>query len=199
MKLAAWNRPGQQPLAERLASQPTQSRLIDILTRTPGNRAALRDALCEICERHLRATGGDHAARHITVDIDSFPIVVHGRQPGAAYNGHYRDTVYHPLVASYAVAGNYDSMHEGQRLGNGFLHALLRQGQVHTAQGIQRFVQEVVRQAKRLGRVVDLRIDAGYTDGDGIQFCRLRTSDVLGTAARFQNAFSRTHVPPCAL
>ena len=27
MKLAAWNRPGQQPLAERLASQPTQSRL----------------------------------------------------------------------------------------------------------------------------------------------------------------------------
>ncbi len=121
--------------------------------------------MCEICERHLRATGGDHAARHITVDIDSFPIVVHGSQPGAAYNGHYRDTVYHPLVASYAVAGNYDSMHEGQRLGNGFLHALLRQGQVHTAQGIQRFVQEVVRKAKRLGWVVDLRIDAGYTDG----------------------------------
>jgi hypothetical protein len=170
MKLAAWNRPGQQPLEERLASQPTQSRLIDILTRTPGNRAALRDALCEVCERHLRATGGDHAARRITVDIDSFPIVVHGSQPGAAYNGHYRDTVYHPLVASYAVAGNYDSMHEGQRLGNGFLHALLRQGQVHTAQGIKRFVQEVVRKAKRLGRVVDLRIDAGYTEGATLDY-----------------------------
>src|SRR6202795_3308728 len=41
MKWAAWNRPGPQPLEERLASQPTQSRLIDILTRTPGNRAAL--------------------------------------------------------------------------------------------------------------------------------------------------------------
>ena len=79
--------------------------------------------MCEICERHLRATGGDHAVHYITVDIDSFPIVVHGSQPGAAYNGHYRDTVYHPLVASYAVAGDYDSMHEGQRLGNGFLHA----------------------------------------------------------------------------
>ena len=165
MKMAAWNRPGKQPLDERLASQPTQSRLIDILTLTPGNRAALRDSLCEACERHLRATGGDHAARNMTVDIDSFPIVVHGSQPGAAYNGHYRDTVYHPMVASYAVAGNYDSMHEGHRLGNGFLHAILRQGQVHTAHGIKRFIQEVVRKSKRLGWVVDLRIDAGYTDG----------------------------------
>jgi hypothetical protein len=42
MKLAAWNRPGEQPLEERLASQPTQSRLIDVFTLTPGNRAALR-------------------------------------------------------------------------------------------------------------------------------------------------------------
>ena len=48
---------------ERLASQPTQSRLIDILTLTRDNRAALRDALSESCERHLRATGGDRAAR----------------------------------------------------------------------------------------------------------------------------------------
>ena len=165
MKLAAWNRPGEQPLDQRLASQPTQSRLIDILTRTRSNLAALRDSLCESCERHLRATGGDHAARRVTVDVDSFPIPVHGRQSGAAYNGHYRDTVYHPLVASYAVAGDYDGMHEGHRLGNGFVHAILRQGAAHTAEGVKRFVGEVVRKTKRLGRVVDLRIDAGYTDG----------------------------------
>lgn len=170
MKMAAWDRRGEQPLDERLASQPTQSRLIDILIRTAGNRAALRDALADSCERHLRATGGDHAARKITVDIDSFPIVVHGRQPGAAYNGHYKEHVYHPLVASYAVAGSYDSVHEGHRLGNGFLHAILRQGQVHTAQGIIRFMQEVVQKAKRLGFVSDLRIDAGYTDGGTLDY-----------------------------
>jgi len=170
MKLAAWNRRGEQPIEERLASQPTQSRLIDILTLTPGNRAALRDSLAESCERHLRATGGDHAARRVTIDIDSFPIEVHGHQPGASYNGHYRDTVYHPLVASYSVAGNYDSMHEGQRLGNGFLHAILRQGQVHTAHGIRRFLREVVLKAKRLGYVVDYRIDAGYTDGETLDY-----------------------------
>jgi hypothetical protein len=170
MKLAAWDRPGEQPLDERMASQPTQSRLIDILTRTRGNLAALRDALGESCERHLRATGGDHAARRVTVDIDSFPIQVHGHQPGAAYNGYYRDTVYHPLVASYAVAGDYDSMQHGYRLGNGFVHAILRQGAAHTAQGIKRFAGEVVKKAKRLGWVVDLRIDAGYTDGATLDY-----------------------------
>jgi hypothetical protein len=170
MKMAAWNRPGEQPLDERMASQPTQSRLIDILSREPGNRYALRDALADACERHLRAEGGDHAARKITIDIDSFPIIVHGDQPGAAYNGHYKDTVYHPLVASYSVAGDYDGVHEGHRLGNGFLHAILRQGQVHTAQGVLRFVKEAVSKGTRLGFSIDMRIDAGYTDGETLDY-----------------------------
>ena len=170
MRLAAWDRPGEQPLQERLASQPTQSRLIDTLSRDPGNRYALRDALADSCERHLRAEGGDHAARKITVDIDSFPIAVCGKQPGAAYNGYVKDFIYHPLVASYSVAGDYDSMHAGHRLGNGFVHAILRQGQVHTAQGVLRFIQEVVTKAKRLGHITDLRIDAGYTDGQTLDY-----------------------------
>jgi hypothetical protein len=192
MKMAVWNRPGQQPLEERLASQPTQSRLIALLTLTADNRAALRDALGEACKRHLRATGGDHAARRVTIDVDSFPILVHGRQPGAAYNGHYRETVYHPLVASYSVAGKYDSMQEGHRLGNGFVHAILRQGQVHTAQGVKRFLQQAVRQARRLGHVLDFRIDAGYTDGATLDYLtdeklrflgRLRSNAVLDRLA----------------
>lgn len=170
MKLAVWDRPGRQPLDERLASQPSQSRLIDILTLTPDNRAALRDSLSEACQRHLRATGGDHAARRVTLDVDSFPILVHGHQPGAAYNGYYQKIVYHPLVASYSVAGGYDSMQDGHRLGNGFVHAILRQGQVHTAQGVKRFMQEVVRLARGLGHVLDFRIDAGYTDGATLDF-----------------------------
>lgn len=192
MKLAAWNRPGERTLDERLASQPTQSRLIDILTSTPGNRAALRDSLSEACERHLRATGGDHAARQVTIDIDSFPIQVHGQQPGAAYNGYYRETVYHPLLASYSVAGDYDSMQHGHRLGSGFVHALLRQGQVHTAHGMRRFLAEVVRKARGLGQVLDFRIDAGYTDGPTLDYLtdeqlrfmgRLKTNAVLDRLA----------------
>lgn len=192
MKLAAWDRPGEQTLDERLASQPTQSRLIDILTHTPGNRNALRDSLSEACQRHLRATGGDHAARKVTIDIDSFPIQVHGQQPGAAYNGYYKDTVYHPLLASYSVAGNYDSMQDGHRLGSGFVHAILRQGQVHTAHGVKRFIAEVVRLSGDLGFVRDFRLDAGYTDGVTLDYLtdeklrfigRLKTNAVLDRLA----------------
>jgi hypothetical protein len=185
MKLAAWNRPGDQTLEERLASQPTQSRLLNILTQHAPNRAALRDALAECCARHLRATGGagtpkGSAARRITLDVDSFPIQVHGRQPGAAYNGHYGETVYHPLVASYSVAGHYDSMQQGHRLGNGFVHAILRQGQVHTAQGVLRFLQETLRLAEPLGYLIDLRIDAGYVFGEVLDWLTERKLRFLG-------------------
>jgi len=67
-----------------------------------------------------------------TIDVDSFPIQVHGHQQGSSYNGYYRDTVYHPLVASFSVDGDYDSTRAGHRLGNGFMHAVLRKGEVHT-------------------------------------------------------------------
>jgi len=180
MKLAVWNRPGEAALEERLASQPTQSRLIDTLAHHGPNRAALRDALAECCTRHLRASGGDTAARRITLDVDSFPIQVHGQQPGAAYNGYYRETVYHPLVASYSVAGNYDSVQDGHRLGNGFVHAILRQGQVHTAQGVLRFLEETLRLAAPLGYVVDLRIDAGYVHGEVLDWLTERKLRFLG-------------------
>jgi hypothetical protein len=140
----------------------------------------LRDALAECCCRHLRATGGDTAARRITLDVDSFPIQVHGQQPGAAYNGHYRDTVYHPLVASYSVAGGYDSMQDGYRLGNGFVHAILRQGQVHTAQGVLRFLREALRLAAPLAYLIDLRIDAGYVHGEVLDWLTERKRRFLG-------------------
>lgn len=192
MKMAVWDRPGEQVLEERLGSQPTQSRLIDTLTHCPGNQQALREALADWCVRHLRARGGDHAARHATVDIDSFSIEVHGDQQGAKYNGYFRTTCYHPLVASYTVAGDYDGFQEGQRLGQGFTHGILRAGNVHTACGAQRFFREVVRKSRELGYVVDLRFDAGFTEGkildaltdDGVRFLgRLKSNPRLEALA----------------
>jgi len=133
MRMATWDRPGEEVLQQRLASQPTQSRLIDWLASSE-NLESLRSSLFDWTHRHLRSTsrGGDHAVMRATIDIDSFPIVVHGQQQGGSYNGYYRDTVYHPQVASFCVHGDYDSTREGHRLGNGFIHATLRQGQVHT-------------------------------------------------------------------
>jgi hypothetical protein len=193
MRMAVWDRPGEEVLQQRLASQPTQSRLIDWLAFSP-NREALRHSLFDWTHRHLRSTGrqGDHAVMRATIDVDSFPIEVHGHQQGSSYNGYYRDTVYHPLVASFSVHGDYDSTRNGHRLGNGFMHAILRQGQVHTAQGIKRFMQQVIGQARQMARSFDLRLDAGYTVGpvmdelssENVRFCgRLKNNAVLDRLA----------------
>ena len=163
-RLAVWDRRGESALNERLASQPTQSRLLRILTNMPGNLQALQEGLGDSIRRHVLSSK-NRLVRHATIDIDSFPIEVHGQQKGAAYNGHYRRTVYHPMLASFSVGGNYDSTREGLRLGNGFIHAVLRQGQVHTANGMVRFLEKTHSQALRLARNIDYRLDAGYTIG----------------------------------
>lgn len=164
LRASVWNRNGEAVVDQRLASQPTQSRLIDILTHQPSNLEALREALATSIERHVHASGGRRVS-HATIDIDSFPIEVHGKQAGASYNGHYRNRVYHPLVASFSVRGDYDSGRNGDRLGNGFLHATLRQGQVHTANGMNRFVDKVDQKAQKIAQNIEYRLDAGYTIG----------------------------------
>ena len=98
-RAAVWDRNGDQVIDQRLASQPTQSRLINILTNNTANLEALRSGLSQSIERHVIASGG-RRVQQATVDIDSFPIEVHGKQHGAEYNGYYKKTVYHPLVAS---------------------------------------------------------------------------------------------------
>ena len=166
MKMAVWNCPGQGVLEERLASQPTHSRLIHTLAYQPGNREVLREALADWIHRYLRAKGRDHAVRHATVDVDSFPLEVHGQQEGAAYNGHYRTTIYHPLVASFSVGGRYDSSRQGSRLGSGFVWAVLRPGNVHTSQGAVAFMDKVIECTRPLAQVLDFRLDAGLTSGE---------------------------------
>jgi hypothetical protein len=164
-RIAVWNRSGDSVIDERLASQPTQSRLLTMMAAHRTNVNALRDGLFQSVHRHIAATGNDKRVRHATIDLDSFPIQVHGKQQGSNYNGHYRFTAYHPLVASISVAGNFDSTREGKRIGNGFIHAILRQGSVHTAKGANRFVRNVVAKAKQMAYVTDFRMDAGYTVG----------------------------------
>jgi hypothetical protein len=187
MKIAVWNRSGDRVIDERLASQPTQSRLVENLADS-RNRNAMREALADWTHRHLRSTDADRRVRHAVIDIDSFPITVYGSQDGASYNGYYKDTVYHPLIASFSVGGDYDSTRIGKRLGNGFIHATLRQGQVHTAHGVKRFVENTVRKARQMAYQFELRLDAGYTAGHVMDYLtdekvrfygRLKTNAVI--------------------
>lgn len=189
MRIAVWDRPGERVLEERLASQPTQSRLLDILADHKGNLESLRSALSEWTERHLRATGKDRAVLRGTIDVDGLPVTTYGSQGGAAFNGYYDEQVYYPLVASFAPEGDYDS----KRLGDGFVHAMLRKGNAAGAGGALRFIRTTYRKCKAFARVLDFRFDAAFTIGgvmdpltdDGIRFVgRLKTNQVLDALAR---------------
>lgn len=183
MKAAVWDRPGEQVLEERLASQPTHSRLIDILA-WKHNTEAVRNALADWVERHLRAAGRDQRVLRGTVDVDGLPVYTHGSQPGSRFNGYYQEKVYSPLVASFSPEGDYDAA----RVGSGFVHAVLRAGNAAPAEGALRFMLTVYRRCRRLARVIDFRLDAGFTEGHvmdglkerGIRFLgRLKSNKVL--------------------
>ena len=161
MKMAVWDRPGPKVIHERLASQPSDWRLIRRIAEIKPNLEAVRAALPEWVGRHQRAAGNGRKALCGTLDIDPFPIEVHGNQPGGAYHGYYRQTMYYPLVASFSAGGDYD----GSRLGEGFVHAILRRGNAGGAQGAVRFVRETIRKSRDLACYLDVRIDAGLVEG----------------------------------
>jgi len=187
MKLSVWDRPGRRVIDERLASQPSDWRLVNRLSDA-AQRAVLREALPTWVGRHQQAAGGGRRVFRGTLDIDPFPIEVHGQQPGAAWHGHYHAKIYYPLVASFCAEGHYAS----SRLGEGFVHAVLREGDCGGAAGAVEFVRETVRQARPLAVHLDARIDAGLVegpvldelDGQGVRFVgRIRNNPRLDRLA----------------
>ena len=153
LRLAVAGARGTTPLAEgaHLASQPTLSRLLDILT-LEANRPVLREALAELAARRLRAERGGRRLRHLTIDIDGLPVEAHGAQPGSAWNGHYRQRMYHPIIACAAETGD-------------MLDARLRPGNAHTAEGALDFVLDLVdRLEGTMCQVAMVRMDAGFPE-----------------------------------
>jgi hypothetical protein len=112
-----------------------------------GNRTTLRQSLLEVAARRTQAMRG-HRLRHLTVDVDSLPIEVHGHQPGSEYNGHYHARIYHPLVASLGDTGD-------------LLDVRLRKGAAHTAEGALDFILPLLdRVEEKLCQVAAARIEA---------------------------------------
>jgi hypothetical protein len=185
-KTAVWGRSGQNVVDERLASQPTASRLISMLAPDP-NREELRKSLALPILRHQRSKV-DRPVRLGVVDIDGHPIEVHGDQPGAEYSGYYKKDVYSPMAAYFSSGGTFDS----SRLGEGFLHAQLRNGNASAAEGAKDFIDAVIVKARELAKTVDLRMDAGFAGADtlnhankaGVRFtARLPDNTVLARLA----------------
>jgi hypothetical protein len=181
-RLAVSRRRGVSPLRSRnenepngLASQPTLSRMLDMLA-TEENLEGLDQVLYASSER-LAAPRG-RQPRERTLDLDSLPIEVHGAQPGSAMNGHFRCRCYHPLVLR---------SEEGFYLG-----AWLREGNAHTAEGALDFALPYLRRERQRARQLWLRIDAGFPGGEflealereGILYvARLKSNSVLARRA----------------
>ncbi|MEA1938105.1 MAG: IS1380 family transposase [Pseudomonadota bacterium] len=187
MKLAVWDRPGRQVVDERLASQSSHWRLLDRMSSKP-HRRAISESLATSVVRHQQATGRGRKVRCGTLDIDPFPIELHGRQEGGAYHGHYHRKMYYPIAASFSAEGNYES----SRLGDGFVHAILRRGNAGGAEGMMRFARETIRKARALAVHLDVRIDAGLVEGkvldaiddEGVAFTgRIKRNAVLDRLA----------------
>jgi hypothetical protein len=141
--------PRNPQVPDGLASQPTLSRLVHMLS-SDAHRQQLRAALLEGTVRRLRAQNKGAPLESVTVDMDSIPLPVQGHQPGSEYNGHYHERMFHALVCSLGETGD-------------LLDAKLRPGNVHSAQGGLEFVLPLLDQLEqRLCRVAAVRVDAGF-------------------------------------
>ena len=162
-----------------LASQPTQSRLVETLAMKP-NRAVLQDALFESARRHVLARP-EGRPEGVTLDIDSKAFQVYGYQKGSAYNGHYHVRCYHPIATMLAESGDW-------------LAAELRPGNVHTADGAWEHLRPVIDRVETLiAPVTAVRGDAGFPsekllgplEAKNIRYVfRLKTNPVLDRLAK---------------
>lgn len=186
MRLSVSERKGQSPLLdsdgdedereepEGLASQPTFSRLVEALS-VEQNLNVLRECLCPSVGAVIRAER-KHRLQNCVIDVDSFPIEVHGCQSGSEYNGHYHKRMFHPLVAM---------LHETEDI----IGALLRKGAVHTASGLDDFLMPILDKVeKEICVVAAVRGDAGMPgerllgkleDGKHGYCFRLKSNQVL--------------------
>jgi hypothetical protein len=155
LRLAVSKRRGERPLLPRredvrepdgLASQPTLSRLMAALS-AEENRERLLWVLCTWAA-HRAGLSAASPRKELTLDLDSLPIEVHGHQAGSAYNGHYKETCFHPLLVSWEFGD--------------FLGAMLREGNVHTAAESLTFVLRFLEWAQAFAKRVWLRMDAGF-------------------------------------
>ena len=160
-KTAVWDKAGDKVANERLASQPVASRFVAALAQ-PENLEILHDTLSLPLIRHQQAKDGEGRVKVGVIDIDAWPITTHGKQPGAAYNGYYKDTVYAPFGAFFSVNGDFNS----RRLGEGFIGGMLRNGDAGPAEGAKEFITRMAGKAGQLAQTVALRVDAAFASSE---------------------------------
>jgi len=145
------DRRGEQVVDRELASQPTLSRLLDLLAR-PENQEVLDRALLKLVEQRVRARSQGRRTRTMTIDIDGVPLQAHGQQPGSAFNGHTGQRQHYPLFALCAETGD-------------LIGTLLRPGNAGPASEAAAWIPKLVEYLRtHVAHQVRVRLDAGFAD-----------------------------------
>ena len=105
--------------------------------------------------------------RRIILDIDSSESPVHGKQEGAAYNGHFESVCYHPLFC-FKRFGDCEG-------------AALRPGNVHSADGWKELIEPIVERYLREAVRLLFRADAAFAKPELYEYLELKS---IGYAIR---------------
>ena len=143
---------GKRALERTAASSGTVSRFeTDILTQEQNI-----DALASLNSAWVEKAVSRSKARKVILDIDSSESPVYGSQEGSAYNGFFESTCYHPLFCF----NNFGDC-EG---------AVLRPGNVHSADGWRKFLEPIVKRYKEMEKKLYLRGDAAFASPDVYEY-----------------------------
>jgi hypothetical protein len=162
---------GEAVVDRPLCSQPTVSRMMGVLS-FDYNRDVLADGLLKVSLQ--RASSERSSSARLTLDVDSFPVLAHGHQEGACYNGYYQEVIFHPLLV-LADLGD-------------LLAVDLRPGNVATSSDVRLLLEPVLSEVTQRYAEVWLRSDSGFADGvlfDWLEekqvryICALRSNAVL--------------------
>ena len=110
----------------------------------PGNREALADLSGQWIERFHDRNG----LKYIALDMGSSVSPTHGEQEGAAWNGHFDCTCYHPLF----VFNKFGLLER----------CALRHGNAHSADGWQDVLDPVIARYAKRDIMRFFRADAAY-------------------------------------
>jgi hypothetical protein len=143
---------GRRALEKQAASTNTLSRFETEVLVTRENLRGLEQ---------LNAAWVDGAMAHtkhrrIILDMDSSESPVYGEQEGAAYNGHFECVCYHPLFC-FNQFGDCEG-------------AMLRPGNVHSAQDWQEVLEPIVARYERTGVRRYFRADAAFASPEVYEY-----------------------------
>ena len=140
----------------KAASASEMSRFETELLTQKDNRKGFEQLNVEWVKRGVAKT----VHRRIILDIDSSESPVHGQQEGAAYNGHFECMCYHPLFC-FNQFGDCEG-------------AVLRPGNVHSADGWEGFIEPIVERYLKLAVRLLFRADAAFAKPELYEYMAAR-------------------------